>query len=996
MAPGGLDTLGGCSVFDFRGGEGISICFPGTSRGIEIAHHTHPQRVGASHSRFFAFLLLLSGFCGISYEVLYARLLGNLVGDQFAVSAAILLTFLLGIGVGTLLAHRLWSYLWLLEACIGGCGVLFALGADRLDRWLYGTLPLLGSGIGASILICFFLLCLPAFAIGTSLPLFAGYLSRLDSGRVFARAYTVYNFGAALTVLLIEFLLLRLFGLTNAVLFVASINGFVALSLLLGFGRLRGQRPRPADAARYPGRFLVALALASVASAVFQLLMVKMAECLFGPFRETFALVLALIFLGIALGSTLTETYRLSFGQVVTAALVGMLVVVAGFPLFTRAYALLYPAVAGIYPPAVTAYKLVTLALLMGLPATAFGSTIPALLTVQRNVARESGQLLCVSSLANAVGFLLMALVLHRHLEYGWILLVIVALAGAGLFLYVGRLDRRALVAAALVVAAVVAQGVVWDETLLYLGHTAFNHIREFKRARSLMTLPETFKGYQDVFSINRKNGEPWFFINGYLSIPLNSPSEKLVGAFSSVFAPRTDRALVLGVGSGATAGTVGVLFDRTDAVEISPVVLENLFRMSEYNFDIEERESVNIVQDDGIHFVKSTSGSYSLIINTVTTPLYFSSSKLYTREFLRAVRSRLAPGGVYVTWMDSRVGTVGAEIILKTIADSFEHCWLGAIRGSYYLLLCSPDPLAVRQPEVVARDPMLRDYFFVEHGLPARWIPFGLLSTRPLELVRESTVPLNTLDYPALEFHMARLVHRRGFKRFMKRLVDTMSFDDMARAMEGVEAWDPVNHVVYVEQLIGDDMAVAKQWRRLADRTVDEFDRRRERGRLELLASVAGAQGTADAVDDYAEALTEVDRLDEAVEQYRLAVELEPERAVRHYRLGRAYERIEAWDRAATSYAAALERAPGHSGTHVRRGLVLGRLGRYEEALTEFDEALALDDEEIAAHVGRGRALEAMQDVAGAIRAYREALRRDPENDAARRGLARVAKRSS
>lgn len=56
-------------------------------------------------------LLLLSGFAGISYEVLHGRLLGNLIGDQFAVSASVLITFLLGSGLGSAWAYRLWRWL---------------------------------------------------------------------------------------------------------------------------------------------------------------------------------------------------------------------------------------------------------------------------------------------------------------------------------------------------------------------------------------------------------------------------------------------------------------------------------------------------------------------------------------------------------------------------------------------------------------------------------------------------------------------------------------------------------------------------------------------------------------------------------------------------------------------------------------------------------------------------------------------------------------------
>ena len=82
----------------------------------------------ASRPAIFLTLLFASGFCGISYEILYARILSNLLGSQFVVNATILLTFMLGIGIGTRLAHRLWRQLWLIELGIGLYGALFALG----------------------------------------------------------------------------------------------------------------------------------------------------------------------------------------------------------------------------------------------------------------------------------------------------------------------------------------------------------------------------------------------------------------------------------------------------------------------------------------------------------------------------------------------------------------------------------------------------------------------------------------------------------------------------------------------------------------------------------------------------------------------------------------------------------------------------------------------------------------------------------------------------
>src|SRR5262245_8161056 len=90
-------------------------------------------------AQFFPALLFFSGYCGISYEVLYARFLGNIVGDQFMVVASVLLTFLLGIGLGTLVAHTLWRFLWAIEAAVGLYAVWslaqrFAEEAGECDR----------------------------------------------------------------------------------------------------------------------------------------------------------------------------------------------------------------------------------------------------------------------------------------------------------------------------------------------------------------------------------------------------------------------------------------------------------------------------------------------------------------------------------------------------------------------------------------------------------------------------------------------------------------------------------------------------------------------------------------------------------------------------------------------------------------------------------------------------------------------------------------------
>ncbi len=747
-----------------------------------IAETTLSEKMPAGRGRGFAVLLLLSGFCGISYEVLYARILSNFIGDQFAVSASILLTFMLGIGIGTLWAHRLWRWLWLIEAAIGGLGAAFALGAGRLEQWFYAITPLHGS-LGGAMVVCFVLLSVPSFLIGCSLPLFAGYLGRLTAGRAFARAYMVYNFGAALTVLVIEFWLLRQLGIRDTVLAMAALNGVVAIALQFGFRELREPPVKALPVLPPPRRLLLALAIASVGSAIFQLLMVKIAECFLGPYRETFALVLALVLFGIAFGSALARRWRLNFGWLLVVGLAGLAWLVGGYETVTRAYAWVHPlcldsAWLGVL------HRAAALAALMAVPVVAFGATIPALLgESDNNVARDSGKLLCVSSLANAVGFLLMALVLHRHFDYGVLLLGVAGLAGLAVLLHARSRGWVTLAAAGLVTVTIWLHRTRWDENLLYLSYDHFNSIEELDWARRKFKFPEKFKGAQDTFSLNHFGDDVHFFINGYVSIRLNSPAEKIVGAFPTMFAPRTDRALVLGVGSGATAGTVASLCGRMDGVEINPVVLQNLWRMSEHNFDLVKKPNARFINDDGIHFMRVGREQYPLIINTVTSPRYFSSSKLYTLDFLESVRRRLEPDGVYVTWVDARVGPRGLDIILRTVARSFRHCAVAGVKSGYFLLLCSQEPIRLRQPELVSTNAVLASYFET-NGLPPRLLPYALLTPHGFDLIGETNGPLNTMDFPALEFEMARSDDRHP-SGFTRRLLETNNLNEIAHTLD-------------------------------------------------------------------------------------------------------------------------------------------------------------------------------------------------------------------
>ena len=928
-------------------------------------------------------LLLLSGFCGISYEILYTKLLGNLLGNQFTINATVLLTFLVGIGLGTLQAHRLRGYLWAIEAGIGTYAALMAVGYEGLDRLLYSMLPVLGINLYLAALVSFAVLLVPAFLIGCSLPLFADYLALLRESRAFSVTYAIYNLGAGLTALGMEFVLLRQVGLKSATLILASLNVLVAAGVWFASRSLRV--PALSGWTRFPRRVLAALAVASVASAVFQLLMIKLAEFVLGPFHETFSLVLATVLLSLALGSVVAGRLRCSFHHALLFATAGTIGVLLFFEHAVEAYALLHPAAVESYYLQV-ALKLGLVVVLMGVPALGFGATIPALLHTHKHLARESGQLLFVSSLANALGFLLMAFVLHRWLDYGTILLLIAALAAGAVWIERGWRHSSSRIAAALAALCMPVLLLGWNEGLLYVGHTAFHSVEDLAKARRSMVLDERFKGAQDVFAITRKNGEPYFFINGYISIPLSSPSEKYVGALSSMLAPRTDEALVLGVGSGATAGTVALAFDRSDAVEINRAVLDNLHRMSEYNFDIEQRPRVNIVHDDGIHFVKTSPRRYSLILNTVTTPLYFSSSKLYTSDFLTWVKSRLTPDGVYVTWIDSRVGDRGIDIILETLGRNFRNAWMLYVKTGYFLLVGSNESIGFHQLDAVARNAELQETFTEQYKMPLGMLPYSLVSTDVLALRSAGSFPVNTLDFPALEFEMASLPEE-GFEVFGERILAGFDIGALREAISPAMGWNPGACAFHAVLRLPEDSILRNAF---VDRLLPPDADWEVVDRAALTS--AEELGSATVFYKYGKVLFDLKRFDAAITAFSRTLELQPDWENAHYHLGKSYYEHGDFDSALLHFQVEWERDRDRN-VPLRLGMTLNRLGRFAEALAWLETAQVLTPSGKRKRVAfsRGVAYEGLDKSIEAEKYYLDALREDPDYEEAMQAMERL-----
>jgi Flp pilus assembly protein TadD len=119
--------------------------------------------------------------------------------------------------------------------------------------------------------------------------------------------------------------------------------------------------------------------------------------------------------------------------------------------------------------------------------------------------------------------------------------------------------------------------------------------------------------------------------------------------------------------------------------------------------------------------------------------------------------------------------------------------------------------------------------------------------------------------------------------------------------------------------------------------------------------------------------------QVEEAIAQYRMALEIRPGHAEAQTNLGSALADRGQADEAIAHFRKALEIKPGLAEAHNKLGSALARRGQVEEAVAQFQKALQIKPECMEAHNNLGNALASRGQVDEAIRHYQEALEIDP-----------------
>ena len=128
---------------------------------------------------------------------------------------------------------------------------------------------------------------------------------------------------------------------------------------------------------------------------------------------------------------------------------------------------------------------------------------------------------------------------------------------------------------------------------------------------------------------------------------------DRLQGHIPLLLHPAPRSALFLGLGAGATYAAAAAHPELQGvAVEISQPVIDALPAFRDPAADILGAPALRVLAGDARRFVRATPERFDVIVADTFHPARDGAAMLYTREHFAAVRDRLAEGGLFAQWL--------------------------------------------------------------------------------------------------------------------------------------------------------------------------------------------------------------------------------------------------------------------------------------------------------------------------------------------------------
>lgn len=667
-------------------------------------------------------LLLLSGFAGLAYELLWVRMLTWSMGSTTMSFSTVLAVFFAGLALGSRWAgsrvptttHPVRRYA-LLELGTGLFGLISYPLMSQLGAVFAWLDP--GAGPGAVLLrlgVSALVLLPPTFLMGATLPFVSLAMIEEDArvGEGTSLIYGLNTLGACLGAYGVTFVLLPNLGVLGSTLVVVATNVLVGVIALArsrqpgGDGPL-GSAPPPASG-RAGGaadrRDLAVMFLALVAGFVAVGVQVVWGR-LFGiVLRGTvygIGSVLISVLVGIALGSLLaTRLARSRFLALVTGGT--GLVYLAGLVFFVLAMPLAQYVISTVpnsgWPTMGQVHvDLLVVFLVLVASTVSSGALLPLLVALVEHSARNAGvtlsRLYATNTVGSIIGSVLIGYLVLPALGSAATLLglvVLFVLAMAVFLVAAGerRLPALGLVAASLAVVALFPEMDARPLSRLVLAAQGDYFATRSSQRRAAEAIRYFSEGDVATVAVAETTTTPpglGLSLNGLgqgsrtPALPHVPYESTLVALMPWLHAATPDRGLVIGLGAGATIDALSRLEVRqVEVLELERDVVEAVDFIWGENNPL-KRPGINHVVNDARQHLLLQRGrqpaSYDFITSMPAHP--WVAPALFTRDFFELAAGNLKPGGVFSTWFGtSTMNPRAVESLLGAFTAVFPH-WL-------------------------------------------------------------------------------------------------------------------------------------------------------------------------------------------------------------------------------------------------------------------------------------------------------------------------------
>lgn len=657
--------------------------------------------------------------------------------------------------------------------------------------------------------------------LGATFPLMVAHVARGrgSAGRHGGLVYGFNTLGAVLGTALAGFALLPALGIRRSLLLAAGLDALVGIACAVA-GRRRGGEAVPTGteptaglAAEEAAAARVAL-LGGAAALALEVAWFRALMLVFGSSVYALSAMLVAFLLGLAAGSLavarssrrrppswrrLGETHVLVAFSATLVTLAVQVLPAAFIPLLSSSRGSFAWILGG------TAALLVAI---LAVPTSLMGAALPLAVHLASPpgaaaTGQAAGRVYAASSLGSALGALAAGFVLVPWLRLRGAVAVAAALSLAAAALALRQAaapERRTARQAAALVAVVWAAwfgGLLpWDWRVLTAGYYAYAHLYSEHRGaaagpdRRALALAEPFplaehapaapvtaapagerllsweEGLFAQVAVVEKDGVRSLLINGKADASNgfeDMRTQALLGHLPALLSPREPggTAVVLGLGSGVTAGTVAAWgFAPLVVAEIEPAVVRAARWFTAENGGVLTRPATRLRIDDGRRVLARLDGPAALVTSEPSNLWMSGVSLLFTREFFELVAARLGPDGVFCQWLHLyQVAPGDVRTLVGSLTDAFPHA-AAFVDGSDLLLVASRAPLQLDprawQRRVAARPEAGASLAAIGARTGAA-LARGLVADRRGLAAWAAGAPRHTDDRPILEFTAAR-----------------------------------------------------------------------------------------------------------------------------------------------------------------------------------------------------------------------------------------------